>query len=694
MVVSPPEASTAAGAKAHRLDIQGLRAVAVLLVVLYHARYPPAGGFVGVDVFFVISGFVISRMIFTRLQRDGRLGLAEFYTRRIRRLLPALAVTTSLVMVLGLALLSPLSPQRNTAGTGLGATFLGANAELFRTSRGGYFDIPAETNALLHTWSLSVEEQFYLLFPLSIVLLWGVAHRRAVRPRRLLAIFLGLLAAGSFALAFVTSFGHLESVFDGLGGDPSRFAFYSPFTRAWEFGAGVLLALAEPLIMRGRRLTRAVMVGNGLLLSLVGLAGIAYAATQATATTKFPGWMAIFPVCGTAAVIAGGTMGANLVSRVLSWRPLVWIGDVSYGWYLWHWPMIVFARGLWPSSRPVLLGAVVVALGVAALSYRTLEARVRFNEAIRGRRVVALVAICVAVPVLAAGLLVAGQRVERDDRRFVSLAAAAVLHGDAVLGCDSTRMLSERDLRECITKVPEGVGTAYLIGDSNAGQFTEVAKSAAASLRLDLVVATQSGCPFVDLRIDVVHQEECTAFVRDAVRTLVKRRPRLVMIASSSSEYVDGDFHLGDAAPGAPIAKRAKIWGDGVAKVVGRLDEAGIPTLVVHTVPHIAEKTAWLPQLCPPVWAYTDVGRCDRSVSRASIERQQAPARDIERVVVSGMRRASSVDFTGDICALDRCAARRGDVWLYHDGTHLSIAGARLLEQPMTKAMGRALGAT
>ena len=221
-----------------RLDIQGLRALAVLLVVAYHAGLPLQGGFIGVDVFFAISGFVITRMLVGELAETGELRLARFYARRVRRLLPALAVLLVAVALVG-TLASPIASQRVGGLTGVWASIFAANAYLYNLGT-GYFDLNASLDPLLHTWTLAVEEQFYLVFPALLLLGWRLRGRVG-------ATLLVALASGcSFYLALRFSQAY------GLAGiaHPQRFAFYGSPTRAWEFGAGSLLALAAPLLGR------------------------------------------------------------------------------------------------------------------------------------------------------------------------------------------------------------------------------------------------------------------------------------------------------------------------------------------------------------------------------------------------------------------------------------------------------------
>jgi peptidoglycan/LPS O-acetylase OafA/YrhL len=339
----------------YRPDIDGLRAIAVLSVFGFHLQMGTfSGGFVGVDIFFVLSGYLIGSILLSDLE-SGRFSLREFYVRRIRRIFPALVVALLGTVVLALVFSMP-SELRDFAKSLIAATFSASN--IYFGLHSNYFDLHALERPALQTWSLGVEEQFYLLFPPLLLLL----HRRF--PRQLTATLV-LLTAVSFALSAFGAF---------------RFpilTFFMPYTRAWELLCGTLLAL--PLMPRLRSLA----VRN--LLAFAGLLLIAFAIRLFNAGMPFPGAAALFPCVGTALLLWSGqplpdptTQTQTLPARLLSTRPLVFIGLISYSLYLLHWPIVAFQSmgGLWGYGLPHRVSSAitfVVSLVLATLSWRFVE---------------------------------------------------------------------------------------------------------------------------------------------------------------------------------------------------------------------------------------------------------------------------------------------------------------------------------
>lgn len=352
MTPGTAERPVAAG---HRADIQGLRAIAVLMVMAGHAGLPTPGGFTGVDVFFAISGFVITSMLLREWARDGRIDFGQFYLRRLRRLTPALAVTVAVTVVLSALILSPFGPQQVTAMTALGALGLCANV-VIHVVTGDYFGASAEVNPLLHIWSLSLEEQFYIFFPSLLAL--GLVVGRRVKRSRTVALLLVLAVVGASLIAI-----RLVPATSPLG------AYYGPAGRAWEFAVG---AAAAFLVAYFERLPRVLAA----LLAIAGIAGMLASLWLIGPETPFPGKWTFLPVGGALLAIVAGCV-PNPLSAALAHRGMVWVGDRSYSLYLWHWPAVVFAKTLWPTTPYVAVAASVVSVVPAMWSYRYVENRFR-----------------------------------------------------------------------------------------------------------------------------------------------------------------------------------------------------------------------------------------------------------------------------------------------------------------------------
>jgi peptidoglycan/LPS O-acetylase OafA/YrhL len=663
-----------------RPDVQGLRAIAVILVVLYHSDLPVPGGFVGVDVFFVISGYVITRMLWRELQATGRIDLRAFYARRVRRLLPALALVLVFVALVSLVLQSPLGQQQQTAKTGAAAALFVANASLF-LDPSGYFALPASTYPLLHTWTLAVEEQFYVFFPALLLVGWrlGAANRTRTVSIMVGAVLVLSLAAG----LFLAQSSNLP--FQSLARNQS-FAFYASPVRAWEFSIGSLLAIWEPrLVGMGR--------WAALAAGIAGAGMIVGAALVIGPGGNLPAASPLVADAGAALLIAAGMTAAAGVPSLLSIAPMVWIGDTSYGWYLWHWPLIVFTRTLWPAAPPVaLLAAATLGLLPTWLSYRWLENPIRFNRAMVGRRAVALGVICASVPLAVNGALWATTRVPFGP--VPALALGAQGHADSVRHCTANLPTDSRTKTSCTWTTAGAQGTVYLIGDSNAGQFAEPVAAAARARGFSMTLATYGGCPFADVitHYDDGHVDEvaCRAFVLKWVDYLERSRPAMVFLASAAANYVNQGNGVTFTSPegGAGVATRSgktQLWEQGLRSVLVGLSQSGVPTVVIHTVPQFGGFNL---RTCPAYLVYTDHFACGQTASRASVEAFQQFADTAEIQALAGLPLAAGVDFTNEICSPSECSTNRGDLWLYRDGAHLSVPGSLLLEPHFATLIG------
>ncbi|MSO37898.1 MAG: acyltransferase [Acidimicrobiia bacterium] len=655
-----------------RADIQGLRAVAVVLVVVFHAGLPIPGGFIGVDVFFVISGFVITSMMTREYGESGRLSFSGFYARRVRRILPALAMTVGVIAIASLGAISVFM-RPVTARTGVAASVVMANVFLYRSPH-GYFDAAPSLNPLLNTWSLSVEEQFYLVFP--ILLVASLALGRKVLPRShphlVAGVIIGGLAVGSFLLCLYATSANVTV--GGISID-SRFAFYMSATRAWEFAAGALLSLATVLLARLRR-------GPAIALGIVGALMVGTGAMAIGEGTPYPGVAALLPVIGTSLLIAAGTASRSGVTHLLGLRPCTRIGDISYSWYLWHWPLIVFAAALWPTQDSAKLIAAAISLPVAWASWRFVESPIRSNDAWRGRRALGLAGVCVLVPVVACIILLYAPDPPASGSTKALLNASSVSHADRVRGCNRGKSLGDQPVA-CTWTVAGSPGTIVLLGDSNAGHFTEPASRAANALGYDFSVGTFPTCPFIDLRVtgSAGRWDVCERFVADTMTSLLADPPAAVVLAASTPIYLrSAGVFFRDPVTGHVARSprdKASLWTRGLTRTLDRLNAAGIPVVVIHTVPQWLE---WDTRGCAAVRFYLSPRSCGTTQSRDSVTEFRTPALDAEQRAISEVPSSTGIDFIDQICSAKACATNIDDAWLYKDGRHLSVQGALGLE--------------
>lgn len=630
-------------ANTRRPDIQGLRALAVLVVVAFHAGLPLPGGFVGVDVFFVISGYVITAMLQREWARTARIRFGQFYLRRFKRLTPALALTVLVTMVASAIVLSPLGPQQTAAQTALGALFLVANGAITAAS-GDYFDAPAATNPLLNMWSLSVEEQFYLAFPLLLLIGWRLGRRSV----------LALVTAISVA-SFIAALLGLR----GIGGD--WLGFYSPFTRAWEFGVGALIALTG-VRFKERRAAPAAMTGAVLL--LVSFFAI-------TESTPFPGPWTWLPVLGSGLLIMSGT-SPHIASRVLSSTPMVRIGDWSYSIYLWHWPAIVIAGIAFPGVPPVVVA--LLSMLPALLSYHFVEEPIR-NREFAAPQLVRTVAVTIGAPaVVVAGVwvtanVVFGPQLEQQ------LAPAQALHAGYENGCHFGPSSGNRDPEPCTWNANATGKPVYLLGDSNAAQFAEALIGATAQRNRPLILTTSSGCPYLDL---VLQQSQYPGYddrcrQRNArLQRWITSQPAGTVVLSSSNEYWLGTRTAvrRDGQWVTSVDDKVDLFQSSLQRIVLQLQQAGHEVLVVQGIPHFVDSYTWNLDACSATALRSG---CEKSMPLEWSRARTAPALD----AVNAVRAATDmrlVDLAETLCPDNVCRTVDDGFAVYRDGTHITVA--------------------
>jgi peptidoglycan/LPS O-acetylase OafA/YrhL len=634
-----------------RSDIQGLRAVAVVLVLLDHARAPfTPGGFIGVDIFFVISGFLISGHLVDSLQRTGRITFLRFYAARARRILPAAIVT---VLATAAASFFVLSPLRVTEilHDGIASALYVPNL-LFAVRQTDYLAGTAPS-PFQHFWSLGVEEQFYIVWP--VLLLLAFVLGRGSRSRLMLVI--GVVTAASLAASIYTT-----------AAAPSL-AFFSPHTRAWEFGVGALVAGAAPLLAR-------VPAAAARLLGWVGLAAILGATLAFSAEVDYPGAAALLPVAGAALIIAFGAHGQGGVNRVLSLRAVQFLGAISYSLYLVHWPILVLVHervGLGqPLPVPIGLALAAASVPVAWLLFRFVETPFRAPR--YGSRTVLGISTAttalVVVSLLAGGsaataLPLTSDRVARQlapseqpvGTAFVpanltpTLAAATADTGEIYTdGCQQN--LTGSVVLTCDYGATDSTRTIALFGDSHAGRWFPALEQAATALGFRLDTYTKSGCRTEDTTAawDSTDNVSCSVWREHALAALNANPPDVIVLAN----------HLGPT-PGRDAATQVADWTDGLGRVMGRLPASSL-VITLADSPEFATS----PPLC--LSSHLD-GADECSVPRADAlnpairEAQRAAAEQHGAVVI---------DLANFFCDASTCPAIIGSTLVYSDAHHVT----------------------
>lgn len=635
----------------YRPDIQGLRAIAILVVVCYHSGFLFKSGFVGVDVFFAISGYVISSSLIREIESNGRISISQFYARRIRRLLPALAVMLSVVLFAS-TWLSALSARVQTVRTGMFATFSAANLFLFRFRPDGYFVVGEKTNALLHTWSLSIEEQFYLLFPILMIVAMQVAQKSSVNIRVGIRYVCGLVGVISLAICIGSSIGRFPEVsgkFSRILGTTSvdaRFAFYLPFARAWEFLAGVILATFT--FQSARNIEKSITAYLGLAL-IIGSALFLHDATS------FPGFWALLPIVGALNLLsASRTKGP--VNSLLTSRAMRWIGDRSYGWYLWHWPMIQFTKPFWPENRFASISAAMFALVPAAMSYRWIENRFRISPAWRVKnKMVLLIACSLLVPLFMGAT-------SRD------LSPELDYHLDAKMGCQYGALANLDPGGKCALTIANSHGYAVLIGDSHAGMLSEGFVTAAHEIGLDAVIAVNGNHPFLYRPWDMEITRSEYPFLAIEFWASAVSKPSVVVIAQSGYVMENSDGYT---------------WSDQFIPILKRLDQLGIPTVVSEA----AVGANIEPRSCSSLQNY--LGKCPADIVRktAVLDENRGGRTAEEKIAIGSVGNAVLMDTLPVLCPKVDCQMRRDNRWWWRDSAHISITASHALAPLIAQSM-------
>ena len=680
-----------AGGKDVRRDIEGMRAVAVLLVLLFHAGVPVPGGFVGVDVFFVISGFIITGSLVKELQSRDKISIVGFYARRAKRLLPA----TAAVMVVTVAMTLAFLPRTRWLSIGWDVV---ASSLYFENWRLAFtaVDYTAQDQAhspLQHFWSLAVEEQFYLIWPSVILLVTLIPRRRAKRRHHQhvesSSPYSGWLMAGMLLIvgpSLAASVLYTQS-------DPAP-AYFVTYTRLWELGIGGGLAIAAHWLVRTPKFI-------AVVLAWAGLAVVFWSAFVIKEGMPFPGTWALAPTLGTAAVVGFGVAAGRFgPGRLLGIQPMFWIGGMSYSLYLWHWPFLIVAPEV--LGHPLTMAeGLVVTLGAAVIAWislKTLENKLRFRKEYLVRPLAALQmgVFATLIGVLAGlGLVLAiwpppppvskvqvtldpgtGEADLSQDLLGAQVLRAKPLGDPAGRPKDSFETIipsaeqAKTDSgQQCIARAKDvdpdpcffGNGKSSvsmaLIGDSHAAQWTDALDVIAQDRDWRLSVYTKQNCSF-NSEIEVLYEgqaySECTEWSKRVMAELKKDPPKMIVTSSVDRPIVQNGEAVPAAASREPMAAAfRKTWSQFV--------EEGIPVVVLADTPR--------PQMNVPECVAENMDTLRKCTFKKAGSTDPNTALQLAATSTKGV---TFVDMNDAICPTPRCAAVIGGVLIYRDTNHMT----------------------
>ena len=675
-----------------RPDIQGLRAVAVGVVLLYHAGVPwMPGGFVGVDVFFVISGFLITKGIVSELRRNGNISLKDFYARRIARILPAAAL--AIVSTLALAwMFLPETRWRQIGLDGFASAFSYVNW-IFAGNSVNYLAQAQAESPFQHFWSLAVEEQFYLVWPLLLVVVGWLSLKLNFRLQRGMLVALAAVAVPSFLWSV-----YLTSTNPGA-------AYFVTTTRGWELALGCALA-----IMVGRSARKVPTFVAGII-GWAGLIAIFAAAALYTSATAFPSYNAALPVLGAVAVLWSGAHGKVGPSLLLSLPPMVSLGNISYSLYLWHWPLLIIAAGVW-GELGLIGGLMVVAISILPAwgSYVAVERPVqnRLKEVdskgavfgvgailTAGGAAAALIIALMVPPVPPASDIeftpkpLAGQKVELIGAEtildpaaprqilesFPNIVPAPVQAAEDLPaanrdGCQQG--VESVEARRCNFGDPAGTKTVALVGDSHSAQLLPGIDAVAKERGWKIISYTKGACPWVDVDISDVNVKqgsrpfaECRKWVQGVTEALTAERPD--MIIAGMSRY---RTHNGSSVDDSEVSNTRLV--EGMRATWSPFLKQGIPVVSVRDTPG------------PGIIVPDCVVQNTAALSRCAVQKGKAlPSNPPEVAATVGTTGTFVLDMTDSLCFGDTCPAVIGNVLVYRDSNHLTATYARSLHGQM-----------
>ena len=594
------------------LQIQGLRALAALLVTIFHARLMP-GGFIGVDIFYVISGYLITGLILREIEKTGKLNLSQFYQRRIKRLLPTSVFVLFVTAIVGMFVLPAIT--RVALGRDLFAAATYVSNYLFAWWQNDYQNLNATPSPFIHYWSLAVEEQFYLVWPIFVLALSRYGKR---------AVLYGISITTIVSLAYSIYLTEVSPIW----------AFYSLPTRAWELGFGALLLFVPDNFFRNK------------FLPWIGLLGIVFASLQFNERTAFPGFKALIPVAATALLIGSINVWPRFFNELSNNKLAQWLGAISYPLYLWHWPALVL-----PSSalgRPLRIRerifCIALTVILAHFTSKFIEQPLRHKK-FSGSFVFKAFAATTAISFVAALAITASATSEINIKGSTnSFDLKQVMEKPAVYGDQCHVNYGENESGYCTYGDLNSKTTIVLYGDSHAAQWFPALELLARQRSFKLISLTKSACPSVDApRPDqgAFKNSDCEKWRSNSIARIQKLKPAAVIL--SNFQYF---------TPPSGFSDRNKWWYDGQRKLLAELRGSSKYLVYIGDTPRPLRDI-------PSCLASRDSNSCDST--------QKTPL-----MIIPGF---SKIDPNPWLCSTFCPAIQNGYV-AYRDGSHISVAAS------------------
>ena len=663
-----------------RADIQGLRAIAVMSVVLFHV-WPSLlpGGFVGVDVFFVISGFLITGHLFREAEQTGTISLLRFYDRRIRRLLPA-ACTVLVAVAVATLIILPQGLWEETAWNIVASALYFENWHLASLAV-DYLASESDPSPVQHYWSLSVEEQFYIGWPLLVIAACRVKTDRWGLRSRLIAVLSIMTALSLAASVWITAT------------DPEA-AYFVTQTRIWQLGAGGLLALGAPGLGEGKR-------------RVAGFAGVLMIVASAflmSSKTAFPGYAALVPTLGAVLVLLSGESKSALsVYSLLRAKPLQFLGDTSYSIYLWHWPLIIFYQQIFPGRLSPVEGTVIIAVTIlAAYLSRELIERPFLNKGpltslkdYMPWKTVMAGGASTAMCAMIAGTMV--MFVQAQDAGFVEgITADKNYPGPAVLlsgakaprdvamvpsptalkkdkpqayedGCHPAQRASSVP-RQCVYGDPDSEFHVILAGDSHAAQWLPAMEQVAKANGWKLTLATRSACmpvPFMTGDNDVETKVLCSEWGKQVLDQIERDPPKMIIWSNFRGQRI---WPTGDKA------SDKQATGDAIAELWTGWRKRGISVVAIADTPYFGR----------------DPSKCTSTPDRCVAKRKKALQADPVGMAHEREPEVPLIDMNDALCDRKVCPAIIGNVVAWRDRHHITATYSRMLAQTLAQRLAKA----